>query len=213
MVDVTEFYSARGISRPDNAVLASIMGKAAFDEAAGVAQLIDATYMRALLAFEAEAGVKLGLNEDVQVVLISRDGLLYTGQPGITRIALQVFTGGQWVPLRDYEWDASFEPDVVRTSLPDGERVRAVYSCDFQPPGSLVMRALEMSARLLLTPQDVRGGVTQFSETVGPFTEQVTYAGWASGGQAVLSPEDKRYARRLKPGPGARTIPTREGIR
>ncbi len=212
-MDVTEFYNERGITLPDNAVLASIMGKPAFDEAASTPQLIEATFMRALLAFETEAGIRLGKHENVMAVLISRDGVLYTGQPGITELTVHTNVGGQWVPLEDYTWSQEYEPHLVRTSLADGQRVRVTYSCDYQPPAGLVMRALELSARLLLTPQDVRGGVTQLSETVGPFTEQVTYAGWAAGGQAALSPEDKRYARRLKPGPWARTIPTREGIR
>ncbi|MGE4428751.1 MAG: hypothetical protein AB7G37_20035, partial [Solirubrobacteraceae bacterium] len=55
-----------------------------------------------------------------------------------------------------------------------------------------------IACQVLLVDDNARAGATQASHTDGPFTVSRSYAAWAQGGTARLSPEDKATARRYR---------------
>lgn len=88
----------------------------------------------------------------------------------------------QWldVPLRshqfvivDYEHGGEV-PDLVRLTIADVAR------------------------QVLMIDPNASAGVTQYSETTGPFTDQFTYATWAQGGATRLAPDDLAVARKFR---------------
>lgn len=92
--------------------------------------------------------------------------------------AVEYDLSGQWltVPLLSHEFvtvdysHGGTVPDVVRLAVAD------------------------LARRVLLVHQDASTGVSQRSETTGPFTESQTFAAWAVGGQTMLSPDDVALA-------------------
>lgn len=89
---------------------------------------------------------------------------------------------GQWltVPLGSHEFvtvtyqHGGVVPDLVRLTVADAAR------------------------QVLGVAPAAVAGVSQTSETTGPWTRQATYAAWAVGGAARLSPEDLTLARSFR---------------
>jgi hypothetical protein len=88
---------------------------------------------------------------------------------------------GQWLTVRchgfvvvKYMHGAEAVPDGVRGVIADAAR------------------------QVLAVSPDAVHGVTQTGTTAGPFSTQHTYASWASGGSARLSPEDLSYAKTFR---------------
>jgi len=61
-------------------------------------------------------------------------------------------------------------------------------------PAEIVAALADDAAQTLLTPIEQAQGVSQKSETVGPYQETVTYAAWAIGAGAKLSPSTRALA-------------------
>lgn len=135
--------------------------------------------------------------------LASRDGVVYLGQPGVTRVELSDPVTGQ--PVKG-DWSELFSPQIVRVSLPDGARVRAVIDYDFPFPFELIMRATEALKRNLLRPAPVLAGIRQYLATAGPYTVQALFTPEASRGD-LLTEDDRAYLRGLIVRPPARSIP------
>lgn len=57
----------------------------------------------------------------------------------------------------------------------------------------------EVGMKVLNLATAAVAGASAHSETRGPFAESTTYASWAIGGQAALSPEDVALARSFRP--------------
>lgn len=66
-------------------------------------------------------------------------------------------------------------------------------------PNSVRLQVAESAKRVLSINADAVSGKTQMSLTAGPYTESATFATWAVGGQAMLSPDDIALARKLRP--------------
>lgn len=73
--------------------------------------------------------------------------------------------------------------------------LRVTYSHGYEDiPAEVVAVVAGMVARALSIPDQARGGASAIQETTGPFTTQVQFAKWASGGGVQLSPADREVA-------------------
>lgn len=75
------------------------------------------------------------------------------------------------------------------------EFVNVDYSHGGQVPDLVRLTIADIARQILSIDPVASSGVSQFSETTGPFTDQLTYATWAQGGATRLSPEDLAVAR------------------
>ena len=65
-------------------------------------------------------------------------------------------------------------------------------------PDMVKMRVAQIVMRVLRADPQAARGVSQHSETTGPFSTSDSFAPWSVGGDPVLSPEDKAFARALR---------------
>lgn len=146
----------------------------------------------AVTVFSREAGIRFGAGQACCFFLV-RDGYVRIPQPGVTKIVSVLDLAGNPVSYgfhRDYLQVFQVEADL------DWVQVRFDY--DFTPPEVVSVRITELAVRSFSIDKYARAGLTQFSKTDGPFTRSRSYASWASGGQTLLSPEDRRLARSLR---------------
>lgn len=147
------------------------------------------------------------------------DAILDKASEEFRRRAGQQFTGGTstvrrkvnggWVYLQQYpvesvsevvdldgnSVDFKVDGQWVHVDLPSDRFVRVTYDHGTNDPPDLVRLAVaEIAKRTLTVSEEAATGVSQFSETTGPFTESRTYSGWAQGGQTLLSPADMALA-------------------
>lgn len=61
-------------------------------------------------------------------------------------------------------------------------------------PDLVRLTVADVARQVLSINPNASEGVTQYSETTGPFTEQYTYAAWAQGGATRLAPDDLAVA-------------------
>ena len=151
---------------------------------------VDAVLDKASELFRAESGQQFTAGSSEVRVKVN-GGRVYLRQHPVTQVEsvtddegneVEYSRFGQWltVPKRSHEfvivkYDHGGEvPDLVRLTIADV--ARQVLSID---------------------PNAVQG-VTQYSETTGPFTDQFTYATWAQGGATRLAPDDLAIARKFK---------------
>ena len=88
-----------------------------------------------------------------------------------------------------------FQSKVRLSGVVGGDMVRVNYSHGSATVPDLVrLTVADITRKVLEIDPNAVSGKTQHSETVGPFTEQDTYATWAQGGQTMLSPSDADIA-------------------
>lgn len=88
----------------------------------------------------------------------------------------------------------------VSVRLPSDRFVVISYTAGHDSVPAVVAGQLADSVRraLSIDPRAM-AGQTQVSATTGPFTESASFASWAVGGQAMLSPDDIALARSFRP--------------
>lgn len=82
--------------------------------------------------------------------------------------------------------------------LPSTAFVVVTYKHGGVVPDLVRLTVADVVKKVLLIDERAASGVSQYGHTEGPFSEQSTYAAWAQGGQASLSPEDKAIARSFR---------------
>jgi hypothetical protein len=87
--------------------------------------------------------------------------------------------------------------------------VRVAYAHGGAVPDSVRLCVAEIVAKVLSIDVKAKAGLTQYSESAGPFTESSTYATWAQGGQTMLAPADEAFARTFNIAIGVGTIAQR----
>ena len=87
-----------------------------------------------------------------------------------------------------------FQSKVRLSGVVGGDMVRVNYSHGGVVPELVRLTVADITRKVLEIDPNAVSGKTQHSETVGPFTEQDTYATWAQGGQTMLSPSDADIA-------------------
>jgi hypothetical protein len=155
---------------------------------------------------ESEAARVEALLQDASALVVS-----YTGQEfleGTSNSLLQVKQGKIRLPQKpatdvisavdlddrnlSFKWD---EFQTLYVTAPNFSMVRVEYDHGtVLPPEDVVAVVAGITLRTLQVSPDAAQGVTQ--QTAGPFS--VTYATWAVGGQAVLSPTDKAILDRYR---------------
>lgn len=72
--------------------------------------------------------------------------------------------------------------------------VTVTYTHGGEVPDLVRETIAEIAAKMLRIDPRAAAGITTGTETVGPFTETNTFAGWAVGGTTMLSPSDTEVA-------------------
>ncbi|GAA3581089.1 hypothetical protein GCM10022198_00230 [Klugiella xanthotipulae] len=128
--------------------------------------------------------------------------------PGVSSPRLRVVGGLVTLPQRpagvvtkvtdSHGRQVPFTQDAELVRVPEraGPLVRVTYSHGNEVVPDLVrLTVTEIARKVLGISKKALAGVTQYSDTTGPFTESETYATWAQGGQTMLSPDDAATAR------------------
>jgi len=87
-----------------------------------------------------------------------------------------------------------FQSRLTLHGVHAGTMVRVAYTHGGAIPDLVRLTFADVAKKILSIDARAATGLTQFSETNGPFTEQYTYATWAQGGETRLSPEDNAIA-------------------
>jgi len=87
-----------------------------------------------------------------------------------------------------------YQSRLTLTNVEAGDMVRVAYTHGGTVPDLVRLTVADIARKILSIDENAIAGLTQHSETVGPFTEQDTYATWAQGGQTMLSPSDNAVA-------------------
>ena len=88
----------------------------------------------------------------------------------------------------------------IAVNLPSDSFVVVAYRAGFDSVPDVVRNQVADSVkRILSIDSRALAGQTQANQTAGPYSEQGTFATWAVGGQAMLSPDDIALARSLRP--------------
>ena len=88
----------------------------------------------------------------------------------------------------------------VDVDLPSDRFVTMTYQAGYREvPDVVATQIADSVARILKIDPRAAAGRTQTSVTTGPFSESGTFATWAVGGQAMLSPDDIALARQYRP--------------
>lgn len=72
------------------------------------------------------------------------------------------------------------------------------YSHGGAIPDLVRLTIADVARQVLSINPNAAEGVTQYSETTGPFSDQFTYATWAQGGATRLAPDDLAVARSFR---------------
>lgn len=86
----------------------------------------------------------------------------------------------------------------ITTDRLSHEFVIVDYSHGGEVPELVRLTIADVARQVLSINRNAAEGVTQYSETTGPFTEQQTYATWAQGGATRLAPDDLAVARSFR---------------
>ena len=135
-----------------------------------------------------------------------------TFTPATSTVRLMVRSGGIELPERpvgtvtevlDDNGDAvsayTMRGTVMVIPNRDGCFLTVTYSHGAAVVPNLVrLTVAEAARRALLIPDEASAGASSHSLTTGSITEQTSFAGWAQGGQATLSPDDIKTARSFR---------------
>ena len=89
--------------------------------------------------------------------------------------------------------------------------VRVVYTWGTDIPEIVKQTVADIARKVLSIDPRAAAGLTQYGKTTGPFSEQLTYATWAQGGQTMLAPDDRAIAQSFRTktyGPIVQQAPT-----
>lgn len=102
---------------------------------------------------------------------------------------------GRDIPYTWNDWQAQ----AIHTRLRSAEFAVVTYDWKLEAGKATTALLTDAVARALAVPDAVRAGANQLTSSTGPFSQTQNFASWTVGGQALLSPEDKRAARAFRP--------------
>jgi hypothetical protein len=88
-----------------------------------------------------------------------------------------------------------FDPGCPSLPLGSDAFVNVTYSHGGTVPDLVRLTVAEVAKKVLSIDPQAASGATNGSHTAGPFSESLTYANWAQGGQTMLAPDDLAIAR------------------
>lgn len=80
------------------------------------------------------------------------------------------------------------------TCLRSHQFARVTYTHGGPVPDVVRLCIADIARKVLEISKAARGGLSQFSNSKGPFVQSGTYASWAVGGQTMLAPDDNALA-------------------
>lgn len=183
----------------DDSDVVAVLGRAlTSEEAAKVAAIL----LKASELFR-EASGQLFTPGTSTVRLKSNGGLLYLEQRPVTAVSSVVDDDG--LPVSYRRWPEGSQ--WLETCLRSHEFAVVTYDHgDDEVPALVRTTIAEIAKKVLLIPEDAAVGVQSTSQTKGPFTDSITYATWAQGGQTMLSPSDTAIARKFRRRPPKVTV-------
>ena len=153
------------------------------DEAARVDAILD----KASELFRIASGQQFTPGRS-EVRLKVNGGRVFLRQAPATEIHSVTDDSGQEVP---YTWFKKW----LTVPKVSHEFVVVDYSHGGDVPDLVRLTIADVARQILSIDPVAATGVSQASQTTGPFTDQLTYATWAQGGATRLSPEDLAVAR------------------
>lgn len=118
-------------------------------------------------------------------------GRAFLRERPVTEIHTVTDEGGNAVSFRQFkQW-----LDVPKRSH---EFIVVDYEHGGEVPDLVRLTIADVARQVLMIDPNASAGVTQYSETTGPFTDQFTYATWAQGGATRLAPDDLAVARKFR---------------
>lgn len=118
-------------------------------------------------------------------------GRVYLTQRPVTAVASVVDDDGATVEhTRKGQW--------LTVPKLSHEFVTVEYTHGGDVPDVVTLAIADAARQVLSVSSKAAEGVTQYGETTGPFSQQSTYATWAQGGAARLSPDDLALARSFR---------------
>ena len=123
-------------------------------------------------------------------------GTVVLSQRPVTSVTSVVDDSGAAIPfvLRSGTLLVS-DPKHPEILLDSSEFVTVTYSHGGDIPDVVVQSIADTARSVLQIDPDASSGKQQSSTTTGPFNEQSTFATWAQGGKATLSPDDVALAK------------------
>ncbi len=156
------------------------------DEAARVAAILD----KASELFRREAGQQFTPGRSEVRVKVN-GGRVFLRERPVTEIHTVKDEAGSSVEFTQFkQW--------LDVPLRSHEFVVVDYSHGGTVPDLVRLTVADVARQVLMIDPNAVKGVTQHSETDGPFTDQSTYAVWAQGGATRLSPEDRAIAQSFR---------------
>lgn len=168
---------------------------------------------------EEQLGRALTTDEEarVEAILAKASELfrLEAGQdftPGESHVELKVNGGKVYLPQRpvasvtevtdveDSDLGYSLFGQWLTVGKVSHEFIRVRYTHgDAVVPDLVRLTVADVARKVLTIAPDALSGVTQTTDTSGPFSRNQSYATWAQGGQTMLAPDDKAIARSFRP--------------
>lgn len=140
--------------------------------------------------FRLRSGQQFSAGEST-VRLKVNGGLVRLTQRPVTGVESVTDDQGSAVPYTEFK-------SVLTTSLRSDQFVRVTYKHGGEVPALVRTTIADIARKVLEIPAAARGGLSQFSNTDGPFSDSGTYAAWAVGGQTMLAPDDNAIADSFK---------------
>lgn len=160
---------------------------------------VDAVIDKVSALFRLHSGQQFtpGLSESLLTV---RNGLVTLPQQPVTAVLDVTTVDGDDV-------DYALRGSHLSVYAPSGQ-VFVTYQHGGDVPDLVRLTVADVVQKILTIPLEAQAGVQQVTKSTGPFSETHSYATWTLGGQATLSPEDKRIAESFRVQTG-RTIHVR----
>lgn len=122
-----------------------------------------------------------------EVERIVNAGVVYLPQRPVTEIHSVKTLDGD-----DVEYER--RDSKLRVAAAHGQTLVVDYEHGGAVPTLVRDTVAEVGKKVFEVAPEAKSGVTQHSQTDGPFTDSYTYAQWALGGETSLSPADREVA-------------------
>jgi len=150
------------------------------------ASRVDAILDKASELFRRRSGQDFTVGSS-QVRLRVSDGKVYLPQRPVIAVTEVIDDDGNAYSTRRFKQQLTLTDCLA-------EFVIVTYSHGGDVPDVVRLCIADIARKVLSIDPSAVKGMTQYSETTGPFTEQQTYAAWAVGGQTMLAPDDAALA-------------------
>jgi hypothetical protein len=151
---------------------------------------VNAILDKASELFRLHSGQKFTSGDSVQRLKVN-GGRVRLPQRPVTAIVSVVDDDGSAV-------DFSRLDSVLTVDMQSSQFLTVSYSHGGEVPDLVRLCVADVAKSVLSISAKAAEGITQYSETTGPFNKSETYASWAVGGSTRLTPDDRAFAETFK---------------